>query len=247
MADKVAIITGGSRGIGAAITKRLAEDGFNVVFNYNSAKEAAEKVVAECEKFGVKAVTMQANVKNRSDCKALADKAFETFGRVDVLVNNAGIDGHPAPIWEAEEDGLEDVILTDLTAVLNMTKYATTYMVKGERGGSVVSVSSMVASYGAPGMGAYAAAKAGVEGFTRAIAKDLAPLNINANCVGPGAVKTDMVAALPKEITDNLLKTVRFGRFCEPEEIAAAVSYFASENGRYATGQTLVVDGSTNL
>lgn len=247
MTNKVAVITGGSRGIGAAITKRLAKDGFHVVFNYNSAKDAAEKVARECESLGVSALTMQANVQKREDCKALVEKAINEFGRIDVLVNNAGIDGTPAPIWEAEEDEMDAVITTNVRSVMNMTKYATSYMVQAGKGGSIVNISSMVASYGSPGMSAYGASKAAVEGFTRCIAKELAAANINANAIGPGAVKTDMVAALPKEVTDGLLQTVKFNRFAKPEEIAAAVAYFVSEEGRYATGQTLVIDGSTNL
>lgn len=247
MANKTAIVTGGSRGIGAAIVKRLAAEGMNVVFNYHSAKAAGEAVLAECRKLGVNGLMVQADVSSKEDCKKMVEAAVEKFGGVDVLVNNAGIDGPVHPVNEYVEDDFEKVMRTNVMSVFYLTKYVSQKMIEAGKGGSIVNLSSITAKYGSSGNGAYCASKAAVDGFTRSAAKDLAQYNINVNTVAPGVTETDMVRNLPQVYKDQMSKSIRFGRFCQPEEIANAVAFFAKEESRYVTAQMLVVDGITNL
>lgn len=244
---KTAIITGGSRGIGAAIVKRLAAEGMNVVFNYHSANAAGEAVLEECHKLGVEGIMVQADVSSKEDCKKMVDAAIDKFGSVDVLVNNAGIDGPVHPVNEYAEEDFEKVIQTNVMSVFYMTKYASQKMIDAGKGGSIVNLSSITAKYGSSGNGAYCASKAAVDGFTRSVAKDLAQYNINVNTVAPGVTETDMVRNLPQVYKDQMSKSIRFNRFCQPEEIANAVAFFTKEESRYVTAQMLVVDGITNL
>ncbi len=175
---KTAIVTGGSRGIGAAIVKRLAAEGMNVVFNYHSAKAAGEAVLEECRKLDVDGIMVQADVSSKEDCKKMVDAAIDKFGSVDVLVNNAGIDGPVHPVNEYAEEDFEKVIQTNVMSVFYMTKYASQKMIDAGKGGSIVNLSSITAKYGSSGNGAYCASKAAVDGFTRSVAKDLAQYNI---------------------------------------------------------------------
>lgn len=247
MNRKTAIITGGSRGIGAAITRKFASDGYNVVFNYNKSKEPAENVLSQCINMGVEGLLVKMDVTSKDDCFKMVKSAIEKFGRIDVLVNNAGIDGSIGEITNYDEDDFKNVLNTNVLGTFYMTKYASKYMIESKEGGSIINISSIVAKYGSTGVVAYCASKAAIDGFTRSVAKELAEYNINVNAVAPGVTETDMVRNLPQIYKDKMSESIKFKRFCQPEEIACAVSYFAQEEARYTTGQILVVDGSTNL
>ena len=238
---RAAIVTGGSRGIGRAVCVALAKQGCNVVVNYCHGAEPAEQTAALCRAEGVQAVTVQADVSTAEGCKALFDAAAEAFGRVDVLVNNAGITRDNLILRLTEQD-FDAVLDTNLKAVFRMSRAVMRPMMK-QRQGRIINITSVVGASGNPGQANYAAAKAGVAGMTRALARELGSRGITVNCVAPGFIATDMTAALGDEQQKALTGQIPLGRLGAPADIAAAVAYLASPEAGYVTGQELHVNG----
>lgn len=238
---KVALVTGGSRGIGAAVAKRLGEEGAHVAVNYAGSEQAACDVCDQVRGAGSEAESFQADVSSPEACQALVDAVIERFGSLDVLVNNAGITRDGLLVRMSQEDW-QSVIDTNLTGVFSMTKAAARPMMKA-RSGAIVNMTSVVGRVGNAGQANYAAAKAGVIGLTKSVAKELAPRNIRVNAIAPGFIETDMTASLSEEIRDTVRAEVALGKLGSPDDIAAAVAYLSSDEAAYITGQVLAVDG----
>ena len=230
---RAAIVTGGSRGIGRAVCVALAKQGCNVVVNYCHGAEPAEQTAALCRAEGVQAVTVQADVSTAEGCKALFDAAAEAFGRVDVLVNNAGITRDNLILRLTEQD-FDAVLDTNLKSAFLCCK---------QRCGRIVAVSSVVGLRGNPGQTNYAASKAGLIGLTKSLARELAARNVTVNAVAPGFIDTDMTAVLPEAVRTGMTQGIPAGRAGQPEDVAQAVAFFAAEQSSYLTGQVLCVDG----
>ncbi|MCD8356367.1 MAG: 3-oxoacyl-[acyl-carrier-protein] reductase [Clostridia bacterium] len=243
--NQLAIVTGASRGIGAAIAKKLAADGYDVVINYVSNAEKAEAVAEECRALGVHAYTKAWDVSDYDCCKQAVTEIKKEIGVPAVLVNNAGItrDGlmirMNAEKWNA-------VIQSNLSSVFHMTSLVGAQMIRA-KSGSIVNITSISGLAGNAGQANYTAAKAGVIGLTKTAAKELGTRGIRVNAVAPGFIQTDMTDALPEEVKANALSRIALGRFGKPEEIAEAVAFLASDKASYITGQVLSVDGSTAL
>lgn len=241
LTGKTAIVTGGSRGIGRAVALALAEAGASVAIIYAGNTKAAEETKQAVEEKGVQAMAIQCDV---SDEKAVADmvKAVKKeWGRVDILVNNAGITRDGLLMIMKEEDW-QAVLNTNLNGAFHCTKAVSRLMMK-QRSGSIINITSVVGETGNAGQANYAAAKAGLIGFTKSVAKELASRNIRCNAVSPGCIATDMTAVLGEEAVDAMVKTIPMGRVAQPEEVAKAVLFLASDDASYITGQTLNVDG----
>ncbi len=238
---KVALVTGASRGIGKEVALELARNGADVVVNYSGSEEAANIVVSEIEKLGRKAIAFKANVASLSEVEAMFKETINQFGKIDILVNNAGItrDNLMMRMKEAEWDA---VINTNLKGVYNCMKAATRPMMK-QKSGKIVNISSVVGILGNPGQVNYVAAKAGVIGMTKTVAKELASKGITVNAVAPGFIKTDMTDELNENIKEGLLAQIPLKEFGEPEDIAKTVRFLVSDDAKYITGQTLSVDG----
>ncbi len=233
---KLALVTGASRGIGRAIAVALAAAGADVVIGYRSGKSEAEQLAAE---LGARAV--QADVSSPEDAKRLVEEA----GDVDVLVNNAGLtrDGLLARM---SDDDWRTVIDTNLSSVFYTCRAVTRPMMK-KRGGSIVNISSVVGVHGNWGQTNYAASKAGIIGFTKSLARELGSRNIRANVVAPGYVKTQLTDVLPEEATAAMIQNTPLGRVAEPEEVAGAVRFLASDDASFITGEVLLVDGGLGM
>ena len=240
---KVALVTGGSRGIGRAIVETLAKEGAKVAFVYNSNTDAANEVVASLEDCEVEAI--QADVKCKEAADKVIDQVVEKWGTVDILVNNAGIirDGLLATM---DSDQWQAVIDTNLTSVFNFCQAVTRTMMSA-RYGRIINMSSVAADTSNPGQANYAASKGGVEGFTRCIATELARRGITANAVAPGFIETDMTEAVVNAAGKEIKKRIPARRLGQPDDIAKAVLYLASDDASYVTGQVLKVDGGLTL
>jgi len=238
---KVALVTGASRGIGKAIALLLAENGADVAVNFAGSTAAAEAVAAEIEKMGRKAILVQGDVSQTEVCAEMIDKVVKELGRIDILVNNAGITRDTLLLRMKEEDW-DAVLNTNLKGVFNCTKVAVKYMAK-QRSGAIVNISSVVALMGNAGQANYAAAKAGILGFARSVAKEMAARGIRVNAVTPGFIKTDMTSVLSEKVVAAMEASIPLARLGEPEDIAKAVLFLVSDNAAYITGQTLHVDG----
>ncbi len=239
---RVAIVTGGSRGIGAAVAKKLASMGADVAVIYAGNTERAEKVAEECALFGVKAKAYKCDVADFAAVKDTVKEIKDEFGTVSILVNNAGItrDGLIATM---KEEDFDSVIATNLKGAFNMTKQAGGIMMRA-RYGRIVNISSVSGIMGNAGQANYSASKAGIIGLTKATARELAPRGVTCNAIAPGFVKTDMTSALP--IDDEKLKSmIPLGRMGEPEEIADAVAFLVTAG--YITGEVLKVDGGVAI
>ncbi len=241
LAGRVAVVTGGSRGIGRAIALELAQRGASVVVNYNSKSEAAEAVVAEIEKAGGKALALQADVAKVEDANNLIKAAIEKFGKIDILVNNAGIT-RDMLIMMMSEESWDSVIDTNLKGTFNCSKAAVRSMMKA-RSGRIVNITSISGQIGNPGQTNYSASKAGQIGFTKALAREVASRNITVNAIAAGYVETEIWAGVPEEARAALLNMIPLGRKGSPEDIAHAVAFLASDEASYITGQVLGVDG----
>ncbi len=238
---KVALVTGASRGIGKAVALMLAENGADIAVNFAGSTAAAEAVAAEIEKMGRRAILVQGDVSQTDVCAEMVDKVVKELGHIDILVNNAGITRDTLLMRMKEEDW-DAVLNTNLKGVFNCTKAAVKYMAK-QRSGSIVNISSVVALMGNAGQANYAAAKAGILGFTRSVAKEMAARGIRVNAVTPGFIKTDMTSVLSEKVVAAMEASIPLARLGEPEDIAKAVLFLVSDNAAYITGHTLHVDG----
>ena len=235
------MITGGSRGIGRAIALQLASQGMRIVVNYVINEEAAAEVVKRVEEAGSQAVALRGNVTKSNEVEQVFTQAADAFGPVEVLVNNAGIIRDSLLMRMSDEDW-DSVVDLDLRSVFLCTRAGIRTMVR-ERWGRVINIGSIVGLRGNAGQANYAAAKAGLVGFTQSVAKEVASRNVTVNCVAPGYVETDIVEDLPKELKQHIMDRVPIGRFGRPEEIAGLVGFIASDAASYITGQAIAVDG----
>ncbi|MED3894538.1 3-oxoacyl-[acyl-carrier-protein] reductase [Priestia aryabhattai] len=238
---KVAVVTGASRGIGRAVAVELGKLGAKVVVNYSGSEAKALEVVDEIKGLGTDAIAVQANVAESDSVQAMIKEAISTFGSVDILVNNAGITRDNL-LMRMKEDEWDDVINTNLKGVFLCTKAVTRQMMK-QRAGRIINISSIVGVSGNAGQANYVAAKSGVIGLTKTTAKELASRNITVNAVAPGFIATDMTDKLNKEVQAEMLKQIPLASFGQPEDVANAVAFLASDASRYITGQTIHVDG----
>ena len=238
---KVAVVTGASRGIGRAIALKLAEEGAKVVVNYSGSQAKAEEVVAMIQENGGEAIAVQASVSQTEEVTALMDAAVKTYGSLDILVNNAGITRDNL-LMRMKEDEWDDVLDTNLKGVFLCTKAVTRQMMK-QRAGRIINISSIVGVAGNAGQANYVAAKAGVIGLTKTTAKELASRNILVNAIAPGFIETEMTDQLPEDIKQGMLTQIPLAKLGQPEDIAKAVVFLASEDANYMTGQTLHIDG----
>lgn len=238
---RVAVVTGGSRGIGRAICTALAEKGCCVVVNCQHGVQAAEETAALCREKGAQALVVQADVSAPEGCEALFSQVQKAFGRVDILVNNAGVTRDNLIMRLTEED-YDKVLNTNLKGAFLCCKAASRLMMR-QRYGRIVNLSSVVGLRGNAGQTAYAASKAGVIGLTKSLAKELASRGVTANAVAPGYIATDMTAALPEAARADMVQQIPAARSGQPQEVARAVAFLADEQSSYITGQVLCVDG----
>lgn len=241
LTDKIALVTGASRGIGSAIAKKLAENGAYVYVNYNGSKEKADAVVTEITRSGGKAETVQCSVSDYNACKDMIDAIIKKSGRLDILVNNAGITRDNLLMKMSEED-YDKVLDTNLKGTFNTIRHASRYLLK-QRSGRIVNISSVSGVLGNAGQANYSASKAGVIGLTKSAARELASRGINVNAIAPGYVDTEMTSALSDKVKEQLIEQIPLKRVAAPEDIANAVLFLASDAASYITGQILSVDG----
>ena len=241
----VALVTGGSRGIGRAVALRLASDGHSVAVNYTENASAAAEVVEAITAAGGGAIAVQADVGDTDAVAAMFGEIEERLGRVGILVNNAGITRDDL-LMRMAPDAWDDVIQTNLRSVYLCTRAAMRGMLR-LKWGRIISMSSVSGISGNPGQANYAASKAAIIGFSKSVAREIGSRNITVNVVAPGFIETDMTEQLGDEVAEQVIARVALGRLGKPEEIAAAVGYLASDDAAYVTGQTLVVDGGLAL
>lgn len=243
--NKTAIVTGGSKGIGKAICVRLAKDGFNIAFSYNSNPELAEETVKLCESAGVKAKSYKVDVADSTACKEWTEEVQAEFGSVDVLVNNAGItkDGL---LMKMKDEDLDAVLDVNLKGSFYMMREASKIMLK-QKSGKIVNISSVVGVMGNAGQVNYSATKAGVIGMTKSLARELAGRRINVNAVAPGMIETDMTKAMSDKAREAVIAGIPFKEMGKPEEIASVVSFLAGEDSNYITGQVICADGGMSI
>lgn len=239
--NRAALVTGASRGIGRAIALALARQGARVAVNYTRQVEAARRVVEEIEALGGEAFPVQADVRDAAAVDTMVEKVGNRYGRLDILVNNAGIIRDGLLVRMKEEDW-QEVLDTNLKGVFYCTRAAARLMIR-QRRGRIINLASVVGLMGNAGQANYASAKAGIIGFTRAVARELAPRGITVNAVAPGFIETDMTAGLSPRAKERLLEAIPMGRLGRPEEVAGVVVFLASEAANYITGQTIAVDG----
>lgn len=238
--NKVAIVTGGSRGIGKSIALELARQGAKVVINYNSNADAALEVVKEIEALGSQAYASQADVSDSAQAKVLIDDAIRQFGKVDLLVNNAGIT-RDRSFLKLTEENWRKVIDVNLNSAFNTTSAVLPSMVE-QKFGRIINISSVIGQSGNVGQTNYAASKAGLIGFTKSLALEMANKGVTVNAICPGFIETEMVSEIPAEILEKIVSKIPQRRLGQPQEIARAVVYLASE-GDYITGQQLNING----
>lgn len=238
---RVAIVTGGSRGIGRAIALELAQCGASVVVNFVSSSKAAEDVVAEIENGGGKALAVQADVSKVADAQALVKATTDHFEKIDILVNNAGITRDTLIMLMSEEDW-DAVIDINLKGTFNMSKTAVRPMMRA-RYGRIINITSISGQIGNAGQTNYSASKAGQIGLTKALAREIAPRNITVNAIAAGYVETEIWEGVPDDIRSGFIDQIPLGRKGEPEDIAYAVAFLASDKAAYITGQVLAIDG----
>jgi 3-oxoacyl-[acyl-carrier protein] reductase len=242
---KVALVTGGTRGIGKSIVLELAGNGMDIAFNYNKNKTNALQLVEKINEMGRKALAFQVSVTDFEGIKEMVRTIKKDLGRLDILVNNAGITRDKSLVLMSREDWGE-VIETNLTGVFNCTRNVIFDFLK-QKSGKIINITSVSGIIGLPQQVNYSSSKAGIIGFTKALAKEVGSHNITVNAIAPGGVATDMLDSLSEKYKEEMLKTIPLKRFGEPEEIAKAVTYLASDAGNYMTGQVLQIDGGQGI
>lgn len=242
---RAALVTGGGRGIGRAVCLALAAQGYDVAVNYAASAAAAEQTAEDCRALGVQAVALQADVTDPAACQTLVDTAAGTFGRLDVLVNNAGVTADKLILRMQEED-FDKVISANLKGAFFCCKAACKLMMR-QRYGRIVNISSVVGLHGNAGQTNYAASKAGLIGLTKSLAKEFAARGVTVNAVAPGFIGTDMTNAMTDAAKQAAVASIPAGRIGAPEDVANAVAFLASENAAYITGQVLCVDGGMGM
>ncbi len=245
LTGKTALVTGGGTGIGRAISLALACQGASVAVVYRNSQAAAEEVVAEITASGGRAAALQGDVTQSAQVEQLITQTLTAFGSLDIVVNNAGLT-HDALVLRMTEEDWDSVIDTNLKGAFLMTRAALKPMVK-QRRGKIINITSVIGLMANPGQANYSAAKAGLIGFTRTVAKEVASRHIQVNAVAPGFIETTMTETLSRERKDDLLRQIPAGRFGRTEEIAAMVAFLCSPAADYITGQTLVVDGGMTI
>lgn len=243
--DRTCLITGGAQGIGRGIAKQLARDGANVVVNYRSSEAEAAELVETIEANGGRAMAIQADVSDKAAVEEMADLAREAFGPIDVLINNAGVT-RDTKFTDMSKEEWDTVIDVNLTGSFNCTKVFYEDIRDAEEG-RIINISSIVGKQGNLGQANYAAAKAGLFGLTRTLAIELAPSGSTANCVAPGFTRTAMLETVPESVLENILEKIPLNRFATVDDIASMVSYLASEDSAYITGEVIDVNGGMDL
>ena len=238
---KVALITGGTRGIGKAIAIKFAEQGYNLIINYVSDKTNIEELTEEFKQYNIETLFIKVDVSKYEDCESMVKQSIEKFGHIDVLVNNAGITKDNLILRMSQED-FERVIDINLKGTFNVTKNVVQYMMK-KREGKIINLASVVGISGNAGQCNYAASKAGIIGFTKSIAKELASRNILANCIAPGFIDTDMTSVLNENVKENIHSQIPLKRMGNSKEVANLVYFLAGEENTYITGQVINIDG----
>ena len=239
--DKCALITGATRGIGKQIAITLAKQGYNIALNYRKENEELENTKKEIEKIGVQILAVKGDVANFEDCKNFVKQVIERFGQIDVLVNNAGITKDMLLMRMKKED-FEQVIDTNLVGTFNVTKNVVPYMMKA-RSGRIINISSVVGISGNAGQTNYSASKAGIIGFTKSLAKEIASRNILVNAVAPGFIETNMTDVLKDDVKQEIAKNIPLKRMGTAQDVANVVKFLASDDSSYITGQVINVDG----
>lgn len=246
MDKRIAVVTGGSRGIGRAICVKLAKNGFKIVFNYANGEDAAKETVKLCEEAGSSAIAIKADISEREECDTLIEKAMEYGdGRIDVLVNNAGITKDNL-MMRLSDDDLDRVIDVNLKGTFYMMRGISRIMLK-QKSGHIINMSSIVGLRGNAGQVNYSASKAAVIGMTKSLAKELASRKITVNAVAPGMIMTDMTEALSDAAKDAIIKSIPMQEIGKAEDVANLVAFLASEEASYITGQVLSIDGGMSI
>jgi 3-oxoacyl-[acyl-carrier protein] reductase len=241
LTGKVAVVTGAGKGIGRAIALKLAQLGASIVINYRSSAKEAEEVIQEIRNNGGKADMVQGDVSSFEEAEKVIKFAVESFGKLDILVNNAGIT-KDALLLRMKEDDFSKVLDVNLKGVFNCTKHASAIMLK-QKSGRIINISSVIGLIGNAGQANYAAAKAGIIGFTKSVAKELGTRGITVNAIAPGFITTDMTEVLADKVKEKLLENVPLKRLGSPEDVANLAAFLASDNASYITGQVINVDG----
>lgn len=244
LSERVAVVTGGSRGIGRAIVRELCRKGVKCIFTYLTNEALARELSEEIKAEGGVALPVKADVRDFEQAKALVEQAKE-LGRYDILVNNAGITRDRAFMFMSPEEW-KDVIDTNLTGVFNITRASIISFLK-QQGGNIINLSSVSGLHPMPGQVNYAASKAGIIGFTKALAREVAPYNIRVNAIAPGFIHTDMTEKISPKLREKLVEMIPFKRFGTPEEVARIVLFLISDESAYITGQTIEIDGGLGL
>jgi 3-oxoacyl-[acyl-carrier protein] reductase len=237
--DKIAIVTGGTRGIGRAIVFELVQKGAKIVFTYLKSDESAGIILDEIKELKGEAEAIKADVRDFKEAKRVVEETINNFGGIDILINNAGILKDKA-LMMMEPSEWQEVIDTNLTGYFNMAKACIVTMMK-QKSGNIVNISSVAGIIGTPRQVNYSSAKAGIIGLTKSLAKEVAPYNIRVNAIAPGYIETDMTKDLKQK--EDFIKMIPFSRFGKPEEVAKVVSFLVSDNAKYITGQVIKVDG----
>jgi glucose 1-dehydrogenase len=244
LTGKVALVTGSSQGIGRGIATRFAQEGADVVINYNRTPGGAQEVLREVEAAGRRGLIVQADMGNTSDIRKLIATAVEHFGRLDILVNNAGVETH-APFWEVKEEDYDKVLNINLKGVFFTTQAMVQHLIQTKRQGKIINISSVHEELPFPNFTAYCASKGGLKMFTRNLAVELGPLGITINSIAPGAIETPINTKLlndPKKL-DSLLGQIPLARLGKPQDVAGVAVFLASDDADYVTGSTYYVDG----